>query len=316
MEGWPVTLPEEIDLATYPPILGDVDDDSQAEIVVARKVHDGDEHYFIVLHALNADGTSALGWPKAYSFDEIGDLWFPGVLADVTGDDHANLIIGPWGNLHERALFVFDPEGNRAPGPFFPLRYDSIYYSAPAVSDLDDDGDVEVVFVENNYGDVQVWDLPAPYDATAVDWPMFQHDERHTGVWETDNPDVDGDGVGNLVDCAPVDHTAWELPGEVEGLTLSHSGGPGGTTTLTWAPPSIPGGSGVSYDVIASPLAFDFHGPASCVESDGSDLQAQHASPLGPGEILYFLVRAENVCGPGSLGVAPGLGPRDGRECS
>jgi hypothetical protein len=108
--------------------------------------------------------------------------------------------------------------------------------------------------------------------------------------------DLDGDGRYGADDCAPIDGTAWELPGMVQDLTLSHAGGPDGTTSLGWTPPTPHGGTELLYDVLRGDrpdgLEVWLDGVA---ETDVED-------PGEPDPGFYYRVRGRNACGPGPIG--------------
>ena len=92
------------------------------------------------------------------------------------------------------------------------------------------------------------------------------------------------------------------VPGEVAGLQLVQVGG---STVLSWSPPQDPGVATVRYDTLSSATASDFSSDpsATCVESnDGNDTTATDATPVAPGEVIYYVVRARSLCGPGSAG--------------
>ena len=93
-------------------------------------------------------------------------------------------------------------------------------------------------------------------------------------------------------------------PGEASGLTLFHTGGQGGTTTLTWSPPADPGTEPIHYDTVSSSIVDDFfsRNVATCVESDGADTSSVDLTDPLPGQGIYYLIRAESVCGPGPVG--------------
>lgn len=87
--------------------------------------------------------------------------------------------------------------------------------------------------------------------------------------------DDDDDGFAGGADCAPTDDQAWAVPDLVTDLTLTHVGGIGGTTTLSWGALGSLGGTAVAYDTISSLMPDDFTGVGTCVESDdGSDTAA------------------------------------------
>jgi hypothetical protein len=147
--------------------------------------------------------------------------------------------------------------------------------------------------------------------------PCVVNETCQAGACSGDSlPDTDGDGSCDLIDddddddgfddagdCAPLDGESWELPGEATDLFLTHAGGVAGTTTLTWTAPGNAGGSSVVYSTLASSKPDDFVNGMSCVESgDGSDTAATDTSQQQAGKLRFFLVRAENGCGAGSLG--------------
>ena len=135
------------------------------------------------------------------------------------------------------------------------------------------------------------------------------------GCVDSPDPDPDGDGVTTgSCDCNSVDGTVWGRPGEVTGLLLFHSGEPG--TTVSWSPPVEPGGAAPRYDVIRSGDPADFSGGATCVEADdASDTGALDPADPSPGGVFYYLVRAENTCAAGPLGISEGFLARMARDC-
>ena len=73
--------------------------------------------------------------------------------------------------------------------------------------------------------------------------------------------DVDGDCVALGRDCSPMNGQVWAEPGEVPDLWLSHTGGSGGATTLSWGWPTPMGGTAVNYIVVTED-------GAACAESN------------------------------------------------
>jgi hypothetical protein len=117
-------------------------------------------------------------------------------------------------------------------------------------------------------------------------------------------------GMGSLV--APAGLLFCTAPDAITDLTLIHDAG---TTTLTWSTPAGSGAPLLAYDTLGSAAADDFTVSGFCVESDdGSDTTATHLGSPPPGDVLFFMVRAENVCGNGPLGLASG-GPRGAGDC-
>src|SRR6185295_1598391 len=114
--------------------------------------------------------------------------------------------------------------------------------------------------------------------------------------------DSDSDGVADGCDCAPGNSSAWATPGDVEALNVTHTPpGTGGVTSLSWSAPATGGtAAGMLYDVVRSTAASDFVGAGLCVESDdGPNTVATDGSAPSAGAIFYYVVRAEDACGPG-----------------
>jgi len=132
-----------------------------------------------------------------------------------------------------------------------------------------------------------------------------------------EDPDSDGDGFGVTTDCNDLDLLNWATPGEARSLTALHDRATG-KTTLHWNAPVVLGAVSVVYDTLRSLSPSDFVTTAACLETDdGTDTQAatHEAPPLG--QVLYYLVRAQNNCpaGEGSLGTRSDGTPRIGRTC-
>jgi hypothetical protein len=142
-----------------------------------------------------------------------------------------------------------------------------------------------------------------------------QTDTDVDGDGDACDADDDNDGFGDGGDCRPLDGSVWELPGEAVGLMLSKSAPELFTAILTWSAPVVSGGAAVTYDVIVAHAANAFsEPPASCLESGDTDLMATDTSSPPAGAARFFLVRAANACGAGSVGAGTG-GPRVVMSC-
>ena len=126
-------------------------------------------------------------------------------------------------------------------------------------------------------------------------------------------PDIDRDGAGDACDCAPSNSTAFGAPVEVPRLRLSNPAG----TALGWDAQAAAAGPGTVSTLVAGnlkSLSAERGFASACVLADGlttpAFADAQPDPPPGSG--YYYLVRAGNVCSPGTYGDGSGIpDPRD-----
>jgi hypothetical protein len=124
---------------------------------------------------------------------------------------------------------------------------------------------------------------------------------------------IPGDGyAADATDCDDANAAFWSAPGEPPLLAFGAD-----KASLSWDEPVDPGGvaAGLVYDTIRSGSPASFVA-ATCIESnDGPNRVASDAAALAPGQGYYYLVRAGNACGEGSLGAGSGGAPRVGAAC-
>jgi hypothetical protein len=163
-----------------------------------------------------------------------------------------------------------------------------------------------------------------PKSGDPADWPLGngpQGDvvriENHVRCVRTASAapaDSDGDTVDDDADCLPDDADAWHPPSEASLLMLEGRG----STTLSWGPPLDPGTAvPVVYDVLRTRLASRFSS-AICLEADETDETAADPDLPGAGDCFYYLVGAENGCGPDGrdLGADHAGTPRSAPDCT
>jgi len=111
-------------------------------------------------------------------------------------------------------------------------------------------------------------------------------------------------------DCNDANAQVWGTPGEARSLLFT------ATQRFSWIPPASLGGLAVVYDALRTANPADFVAAAACVESnDGSNTIAADASLPATGTAFFYLVRAEDSCGQGSLGTSSSGVARTGRTC-
>jgi MYXO-CTERM domain-containing protein len=115
-------------------------------------------------------GRGLIGWPRV-----IEDYTFfqNPVIADVSGDDYAETLIGTGGYY----LHAFDACGREAPG--FPKFTGQWIISATTVADQDNDGRVEAATATRS-GFVYAWHTRGRTDGS-TQWPTYRHDPANTG---------------------------------------------------------------------------------------------------------------------------------------
>jgi len=122
--------------------------------------------------------------------------------------------------------------------------------------------------------------------------------------------DDDGDALSECSgDCDDTDVTAWAVPGTVPGLTFIDQ------STMTWNPPAPPGGTAPLYDTLRAALPDGFSSSLMCVEEADAGTTSTDPDIPSPGEVAYYLVRAQNGCGTGGVGATSDDTPRAATSC-
>lgn len=183
VSGWPQRTPIGTSILFYRashPALGDLDRDGDLEVVVAADVtlHTVPGEPWGKVFAWHHDGTALQGWPV-----DSGDEWVTTSPLVVDIDDHGFLDVvavsdrpdwvAAW-NIN--GLMLQDFPLYPKPGSPTDMR------ATPLVTDLDGDGDLELVAASYD-SSVYAWDIEDAYRPERIDWPMFQADARNTGVF-------------------------------------------------------------------------------------------------------------------------------------
>ncbi|MCK4660285.1 MAG: VCBS repeat-containing protein [Phycisphaerae bacterium] len=185
------------------PVVGDIDGDGDLELVAGTDMIGSNT---APVYAWHHDGTVVAGWPQT-----VGDkvMGMP-AIADIDGDYLQDIILG----AYDGYLYAWAGDGSMIPdfpiliGPE-PDRSGTI--GAPCITDLDGDGDVEVLVtnVDNLYFQndcfLYCWDLAAPYHPDNADWPMHRQNPHNTAFLLNEPgpfPCTSNEGCGQDEYCA------------------------------------------------------------------------------------------------------------------
>ena len=173
------------------PAVGDIDGDGQPEVIASA--------YSIV--SLNG-ATGALEWRIASGHDRsqpsasnVGRTWPGIVLADVDQDGSPEIVTAHSGGW----VSVYTGQGYFEPG--WPQRPTTNELRGLLVSDLDANGDLEIIVTAAQGSAVNTW----VYEHTGSlrsGWPQLNNDSGYAwGVYNANAAagDLDGDGTGEIV---------------------------------------------------------------------------------------------------------------------
>lgn len=169
------------------PAIGDIDGDGDAEIVALsmdRKVYAWQHTGELIFAMSPVDQTG-----NSFEYN-VGRS---PVLADYTGDGAMEIFITTgW------SVTIVDGSGVQLTTNTYPPLSKPFYYAdgslrnAPALGDIDNDGELEMVVSNSN---LTVWDLPGSGDA---DWPMFKQNPARTSSVSVPAMNVSPSVITNL----------------------------------------------------------------------------------------------------------------------
>jgi hypothetical protein len=168
VDGWPRTVALRDVFFTSSPAFADFNDDGRLEAVVY-----GFNSYESRLYIFDHEGNDYPGWPQIVSetYSEASP-----VIGDLDGDGSLDIVFGD----ETRFIHAFDVLGHELDG--FPVTTNDAVRGAPFITDIDQDGDVDLAVMGWDMS-VYVWDLDSAYDPATVPWPTYQGNVYRNGVF-------------------------------------------------------------------------------------------------------------------------------------
>ncbi|MBK8164903.1 MAG: VCBS repeat-containing protein [bacterium] len=161
------------------PALADLDGDGWLEIIYTPNAS-GLSAKLVVVSTKTTDGTSGLvrpGWPV----DLPGSSEASPVVGDLDGDGVPEIVQGIGGGDVGAPynLYAFHADGQPMAG--FPVTLTGPVRTSPVITDLDLDGDVDLVYAGWDFR-CHVWDLPFAHHESKAFWPTYKGNMRRDGV--------------------------------------------------------------------------------------------------------------------------------------
>ncbi|MEI8176090.1 MAG: S8 family serine peptidase, partial [Candidatus Omnitrophota bacterium] len=187
LTGWPVSVQSQ---GVHTILVGDIDGDGADEIVTSA-----DSDPSTLIYAWHGDATPVAGWPKNTNPVQGPTrltIW-AGALADLNGDGAREVI------CYGTGIYVYDGAGAALPGwpkEFLDTYHSRIYFFAPTVGDLNNDGRPEIVAASGD-GKIYAWDVSG---ALVPGWPITPGVKAPTYMDGTCTlADIDGDGMLEVI---------------------------------------------------------------------------------------------------------------------
>ena len=183
LDGWPIRA-NYVRLSS--PALADINDDGYLEIFIGGLNTQGG--FTEILFGFDYQGLDLDGWPVFLPHDgDAGNINSSPVVAEIDDETGSpEIFVKTYG-----FVFGLNSDGSFIDGSPFAIDDDGnsgTYAPAPAIGDIDNDGDADFIFGSAS-GRLYYVDGAGNYDAERSDWPMYKHDQwglgRFGGTIET-----------------------------------------------------------------------------------------------------------------------------------
>jgi hypothetical protein len=147
------------------------------------------EQFFSVVTPGDVEDGMLPGWPLRFAFNPGDQRYGFGApaIGDIDGDGQREMVVGtgmcPDLFTSHRCLGVLAlrPDGSVVPGFPKPAQaFGASPNTTPALGDLDNDGQIEVVWLDID-GLLSVWEVPGASGPPDLPWPMARRNPAHTG---------------------------------------------------------------------------------------------------------------------------------------
>ena len=184
LDGWPIRA-NYVRLSS--PALADLNDDGYLEIFIGGLNTQGG--FTEIIYGFDYQGIDLDGWPVFLPHEGgAGNINSSPVVAEIDGETESpEVFVKTYGYV-----FGLNADGSFIEGFPYPINDDGnsgTYAPSPAIGDIDNDGDADLIFGSAS-GRLYYFDWAGVYDADKSDWPMYKHDQwglgRFEGAIETD----------------------------------------------------------------------------------------------------------------------------------
>ena len=174
--------------------LADINGDSISDIIFATN------------NTIYAYSYQGLIWQKSL----IGVAIYPPSIGDVNGDGQVEIVQVTGGSPSNGRIYVFDINGNTLAG--WPLSFnDNWILTSPVLSDVDNDGSMEIIVSERTYPVGRIHILKHDGSSYSNDWPVTLNG---TPAVTPSVADVDNDGQKDIVVCSTTSRYIFGLDGQ------------------------------------------------------------------------------------------------------